>query len=422
MKVMFTCLPEKSHIYGMAPLAWALTAAGHEVMMPNSPGFTDLITGTGLVAAPVGRDHTMHPRLAAARETQDSELTNWSRLAQGETDLATLRECYELSVPYGYALFNDPVMDELVALAQSWRPDVVVRDPLSYAGAMAARAAGALHLRMLWCADVFGIARSRYVRLMAELPESERVDPLADWMNERGRPYGIVSDEQLLQGDYTLDLLPPSLRPATPLPQLTLRYQPYNGAAVLWDWLREPPKRPRVCLTLGNMNTEAYAGDYISIPTILDALSDLDIEVVVTVLPQQKAELGPVPANAVVVDDVALHTLLPSCSAVIHHGGWGTFSTALTYAVPQLILSTYIADQELRGRTLEREGAGFFVHHSEITAGQVREQLLRLLQDPSHRAEALRLSEEVATMPTAYDTVAVLEKLVAERAQRPSGT
>ncbi|MEU3985271.1 activator-dependent family glycosyltransferase [Streptomyces sp. NPDC026672] len=417
MKVMFTCLPEKSHIYGMVPLAWALTAAGHEVLLPNSPGFTDTITGTGLVAAPVGRDHTMYARLAAARETQDSELTNWSRLARPDTDLATLQSCYELSVPYGFALYNDPVLDDLVALARDWRPDVVVRDPLAYAGALAARAAGALHLRMLWCADVYGLARSHYVDLLSELPENERVDPLADWLNERGRPYGIVCDEELVQGDYTVEVLPESLRPASPLPQLAVRYQPYNGTSVLWDWLREPPKRPRVCLTLGNMNTEAYGGDYISIPAVLDALADLDIEIVVTVLPQQKAQLGPVPANARVVDDVALHTLLPTCSAVVHHGGWGTFCTALTHGVPQLIASTYIADQELRGRSLEREGAGFFVHHSELSTGQIREQLLRLLDEPEHRAAAQRLSEEVAAMPSAYDTVAVLEKLVAERAR-----
>ncbi|MFI1161525.1 nucleotide disphospho-sugar-binding domain-containing protein [Streptomyces sioyaensis] len=47
---------------------------------------------------------------------------------------------------------------------------------------------------------------------------------------------------------------------------------------------------------------------------------------------------------------------LPSCSAVIHHGGRGTHATALIYAVPQLALSTHVADQEWRGRPLERAG------------------------------------------------------------------
>jgi glycosyltransferase (activator-dependent family) len=415
MKVMFTCLPEKSHLYGQVPLAWALKAAGHEVLMPNSPGFTDAVTRTGLVAAPVGGDNTLYSKLPAAREYQDMEVTNWSRLAQGEADWPTLRSCYELSVPLGYALYNDPVMEDLLALAESWQPDLVVRDPLSYAGALAARVTGALHVRMLWSADVYGRTRSNYVELMRQAPESERVDPLSDWMNGWGRPYGVVCDEELLQGQYTIDSLPPSLRLPSTLRQLPMRYQPYNGTTVVWDWLRQAPKRPRICLSLGNMNTEAFGGDYVSIPIVLDALSDLDIEVVAAVLPGQRAELGPVPANARIVDDVALDTLLPSCSAVIHHGGWGTFCTAMVHAVPQLVMSTYIADQELRGRSLEREGAGFFVHHSEVNAAQVRTQVLRLLNDPQYAASARRVRDEVAAMPNAHETVPVLERLVAER-------
>ncbi|MGA5699011.1 activator-dependent family glycosyltransferase [Peterkaempfera bronchialis] len=415
MRVLFAGLSEKSHLYGMVPLAWALTSAGHEVLMANAPSLTDTITRAGLVAAPVGRDHTLHQAMAAARDSQDNDMANWSRLGPGEVDWPAIRARYEISVPYGFALYNEPVMDGMVALARSWQPDLVIRDPLAYAGAVAARVSGAAHLRLLWCADVYGQARTTFTELMRQAPEDQRVDPLADWLDERARPYGVSCDEELVNGQYTLDTLPPSLRPPSALRQLSMRYQPYNGSAVLWDWLREPPKRPRVCLTLGQSNTEAYGGDYVSVPEILAALAPLDVEVVAALLPRQRELLGPVPGNARIVDDVALNTLLPSCSAVIHHGGWGTFSTALVNAVPQLILSTLVADQELRGRSLERQGAGIFVHHSQVDADQVVRHTRRLLDDPGFAAAARRLRDESAAMPTPYETVAVLERLTAER-------
>ncbi|MFE2230212.1 activator-dependent family glycosyltransferase [Streptomyces kronopolitis] len=418
MRVLFAGLSEKSHLYSMVPLAWALTAAGHDVRMANAPALTDIVTGTGLVAAPVGRDHELHQAMKLAPESQDQDVANWSRLGPEEVDWPALRGRYEISVPYGFALYNEPVIEEMTALAKSWRPHLVIRDPLCYAGALAARACDAVHVRLLWCADVYGRARQTYLDLMRQAPPEERVDPLADWLDERGAPFGVSCDEELINGQYTLDTLPPSLRPPTTLPSLSMRYVPYNGDAVWWQWLREAPERPRVCLTLGTSNTEAYGGDYVSVPDILGALAGLDIEVVAALLPQQRAALADtadLPANVRAVDGVALHTLLPSCSAVIHHGGWGTYATALINAVPQLALSTNVADQEWRGRSLERAGAGIYAHHSEVTTDLVLRHTRQILDDPGFASAAQRLRDESAAMPSPRDMVATLEQLVAER-------
>ncbi|MEU8784992.1 activator-dependent family glycosyltransferase [Streptomyces sp. NPDC048637] len=415
MRVLFAGLSEKSHLYCMVPLAWALTAAGHEVRMASTPALTDVITGTGLAAAPVGRDHGVHEAMAQARGSQDEEFANWSRLGPGEVDWPSLRSRYEISVPYGFALYNDPVIDDTAALAQSWKPHLVVCDPLAYAGAIAARVSGAVDVRLLWSADVYGRARRTYVDLMSQVPPDERVDPLADWLDKRGAPFGVSCDEELINGHYTIDTLPPSLRLPSALQELSMRYVPYNGAAVWWDWLREAPERPRVCVTFGRSNAEAYGGDYVSVPEVLGALAGLDIEVVAALPPEQRAALGDIPANARAVEGVALDTLLPSCSAIIHHGGWGTYSTALVHAVPQLALSTKVADLEWRGQSLERAGAGIFAHHSEVTADLVLRHTRQILDDPGFASAARRLGDESAAMPSPRDMVATLEQLVAER-------
>lgn len=415
MRVLFAGLPEKSHVFTMVPLAWALTAAGHEVLMANAPSLGDAVTGAGLVHAPVGTDHDVHQDMARARDSQDADVANWSRLGYGDIDHASLVERYSISVPYGFARYNDPIVDDLVALARDWRPDLIVRDPIAYAGAIAARACGAAHARLLWCADVYGQARSTFVELAQDVPEDQRVDPLADWIDERGRAYGVSCDEGLLSGQFTLDTLPESLRPPSDLHQLSMRYVPYNGAAVHGDWLREQPKRPRVCVTLGRTNTEAYGGDYVDVAGVLRALSRLDADIVAALMPEQAEHLGDLPPNVMAVSGVALSTLLPTCSAVVHHGGWGTFSTALVNAVPQLALSTLVADQELRGRNLQDSGAGLFLHHTDADPERVTDLTRRLLEDPSHAAAANRLRDESAAMPTPHAVVGELERLVAAR-------
>ncbi|WP_055489575.1 activator-dependent family glycosyltransferase [Streptomyces sp. TP-A0356] len=415
MRVLFAGLPEKSHLYTMVPLAWALAAAGHEVLMAGSPSLTPAITGAGLTAAPVGSDHDLHRDMALARDSQDADVANWSHLGYGQVDWTTLLGRYEISVPWGFARYNEPIMDDMVALALHWRPHLVIRDPLAYAGAVAARACGAAHGRLLWCADVYGQARESFVELGRDIAEAERVDPLAAWIDERARDYGVECDEELLNGQFTIDTLPPGLRPPSGLDVLSMRYVPYNGPAVQWDWLREEPKRPRVCVTLGSTNTEAYGGDYVPVGDILRALGGLDVEVVAALMPEQAERLGDLPGNVRAVSGVALSTLLPTCSAVVHHGGWGTFSTALVNAVPQLALSTYVADQELRGRALEDTGAGLFAHHSEVTPERVVEQTRLLLEDPSFAAAARRLRDASAALPGPHDLVPRLEGLAAGR-------
>ncbi|NKI45071.1 activator-dependent family glycosyltransferase [Streptomyces physcomitrii] len=415
MRVLFAGLPEKSHLYTMVPLAWALTVAGHEVMMANAPSLTPHITGAGLVAAPVGTDNAMHRDMSGSRDSQDADVANWSRLGYGEVDHESLLGRYRVSVPWGFARYNDPVVDDLVALARYWKPDLVVRDPLAYAGGIAARACGAAHARLLWCADVYGQARGTFVELARDVPEEQREDPLAEWIEERGGPYGVPCDEELLNGQFTLDTLPPSLRPPSGLEQVSLRYVPYNGPAVRWDWLREEPKRPRICLTLGRTNSEAYGGDYLPVGDILGELAALDAEVVAALTPDTVEQLGTLPDNVRAASGVALNTLLPSCAAVVHHGGWGSFSTALVNAVPQLALSTLVADQELRGRSLEDAGAGHFLHHSEAGAARVAELTRRLLEEPSYTVAARRLRDESAAMPGPHEVVGTLERLVAAR-------
>ncbi|WP_405687442.1 activator-dependent family glycosyltransferase [Streptomyces sp. NBC_01387] len=419
MRVLFATIPEKSHLFCLTPLAWAARAAGHEVRVASTAEFVDVIARTGMTAVAVGSNDGISAAMSANRETQQWDSVNWSELDppnptyQEEFDRAQLGA-------YGCAMYNEPMIDDLVAFARDWRPDLVVWDPLTYAGPIAAGVAGAAHVRSLCFADVWVKKRQLFLKLAAEAPSDERArDPLGGWLTERTEQFGGTYSPESTTGQLTLDPLPDSLAIDTGVARAPVRFVPYNGPAVVPAWLRTPPERPRICLSLGASNTERYGGDYVSKSDILESLAELDAEVVAALLPSQVRELGALPANVRVVESVPLHALLPSCSVLIHHGGFGSYANALVHGVPQLTVTTPVADQIYRGAGLERQGAGLLLESASATAGQVRERTARILSDAAFQENSDRLREEALARPAPADVIPVLEKLVAERRTDP---
>jgi glycosyltransferase DesVII len=132
-------------------------------------------------------------------------------------------------------------------------------------------------------------------------------------------------------------------------------------------------------------------------------------------LPAQADELGALPDNVRVAHSVPLHALLPTCTAVVNHGGFGTFAAALMAGLPQLMISTRFADQIYRCTALEREGAGFYLDQHEAGIETIRDRAARLVGDPSLGFNARRLRDEAQAHRTPYELVETLEKLVADR-------
>ncbi|MGC4808710.1 activator-dependent family glycosyltransferase [Micromonospora sp. DT233] len=418
MRVLFATIPEKSHLFCLTPVAWAMRAAGHEVRVASCVEFVDVIAATGMTAVAVGSNDEISTAMSGNRETQQWDTVNWSDVSPDRPDHQQEVDRAQLGA-YGCAMYNEPMFDDLVAFARSWQPDLVVWDPLTYSGPIAAAAVGAAHVRSLCFADVWVKKRQLLGKLGAQLPPEQRSDPLASWLTARAADYGGTFSEELTTGQLTLDPLPASLAIDTGVPSTPIRFVPYNGPAVVPDWLRTPPSRPRVCLSLGASNTERYGGDYVSKADILAALSELDAEVVAALLPAQVNEVGPLPGNVRVVQSVPLHALLPTCSALIHHGGFGSYANALVYGVPQLTVTTPVADQLYRGAGLREQGAGLLLESGTATADDVRRATARLLDEPAFAEHARRLRHEAVSRPSPSDVVPMLEKLAADRRTAP---
>ena len=426
MRALFATYGFSGHLKPLVPLGWALRAAGHEVVVASHPYFARTITGAGLPALPAGPEFDLHgevSRDAAEHDGYRRQLaevqaagrvtTGVVRLADGTVSPALRgrsagpagqddssaagrrsRTAARLELPgLRPAVRSADVMaDDLVAFARWWRPDIVVFEPLAFAGPLVARVLGVPAVRVLWTAD-FTVPLEKFESaLFGELLERLGLPALG------------------LNGDLTLDPCPPMLQVDDGFPRQLMRYVPYNGTTVLPAWLREPPRRRRICVCWGTSVTVLSPGRMASAPAAVQAMADLDADVVLAVLESQLPLLGTLPSNVIAAGPVALDLLLPTCDALIHHGGGGTLMTGLVHGVPQVIVP-YIPDTCFNAIQLAKTGAARAVWAEDATAAELRRAAAVVLGVPGCREAARSLRAQMLSQPTPADTVPTLERL-----------
>ncbi|WP_217245369.1 activator-dependent family glycosyltransferase [Streptomyces sp. AC602_WCS936] len=424
MRVLFVSFPHHTHYYSMVPLASALRTAGHEVRVASHPDITEQITAAGLTAVPVGtpdwyfNDPHAPELLGQVLEDGSGHVQgfDFTRDDPGQWTHESLLALENIAVAALYAsVSNDGMLDDLVAYARHWRPDLVIWEQHTFAGAVAARAVGAAHARLLHGVDITVRARQEFLRQSATLPGPVQ-DPTAEWLGRAVRRYAphLGFTEEMVTGQWTIDITPPGSRLDLGLRTVGVRHVPHNGASVVPHWLRAPAERPRVCLTLGLSGELDHAP--FSVAALLDGLAGLDAEIVAALGAQ--AELpGPVPENVRLVDFVPLNDLLPTCAAVVHHGGIGTRATAELHGVPQLMLP-YGWDTVAKARRVAELGYGLYLPAADLTVEALRAAVERLLTEESFTKAADRVRAEILTEPTPNEAVDVLERLTAESTPR----
>ncbi|MEU8775822.1 activator-dependent family glycosyltransferase [Streptomyces sp. NPDC048606] len=432
MRVLFVSCLNKSQLYLLAPLAWSMQTAGHEVRVASHPDLAGDIAGLGLMPVPVGE-----PAGHLGQDLADAEPEDGPTVESAPAGAApgTLRptsrqseygwddpyaEYVSLATEFFPLLSPESTFDDLVAFSRRWRPDLVVWNTLSFAGPVAARACGAAHARFLWGVDTLGQLHT------AAAPElAHRHDPMRAWLEPILKRHGHEFDEEMVLGQWTIDPSPDWIHHPKGIHHVPVRPVAFNGPVQSPDWVYDPPERRRVCLTLGFSHRESH-GIEASAAELLEAVADIDAEVVATFSGRQLDAGTTIPDNVRLVDFVPLTTLLPTCSAIVHHGGPGTFITAVEHGVPQLIVpGTYWSEKwwapVAHANGLQDEGAGLYVADSDqITAELLRAQLLRVLDDPSFAANAARLRTQRLGTPSPNEIVPLLERLTARhRAARP---
>ncbi|MEU3598613.1 activator-dependent family glycosyltransferase [Streptomyces sp. NPDC006798] len=420
MRVLFTVFASKAHLFNLVTLGWALRAQGHEVCVASHPDLTETITRTGLTAVTVG-DRLDMGGTAQAKGSSNQEVLSrglsspYEEQRAGGWDHALAEFTLACGVRYEY-LADQKFTDDLVSFCDGWRPDLVIWDALTFAGAIAARSCGAAHARMLFGLDLINRLHDDYRALRAGLPPEAREDPLGEWFTGRldriGQTYHPGLERELVAGQWTIDPMPPWMRLPNELTTVPVRYVPYNGPTGVPDWLSRPPERPRICLTLGLSMREDVGDSTVSVTDLLGGFEGLDMEVIATLTADQVGSAA-VPDNVTLVDFVPLNDLLPSCAGIVHQAGLGTHSNALVHGVPDIIVPDPFWDELERGLMAEKRGSAIVVPPGELTPERLRDAVVRIVAEPSYRAAALDIKRELMDVPSPRDVVPVLEELTA---------
>lgn len=102
----------------------------------------------------------------------------------------------------------------------------------------------------MWSAERFAERQRRTGAASLENPYPSTVARLANH-------YGFDVDDELLNGQRTIDPLTPELRLTTGPSDIPVRWIPYNGGTAKPSWLYGRPDRPRLAFTVG-VSTRAF--------------------------------------------------------------------------------------------------------------------------------------------------------------------
>ncbi|MFI9272593.1 nucleotide disphospho-sugar-binding domain-containing protein [Kitasatospora sp. NPDC052896] len=387
MRVLLITTPVSTHLTPLVPLAWALRAAGHELIVAGRSDVMTAASSAGLNAVelggPMNIDELLAKRLAPGRRPLES----W-----GRPELEQLSNIGRLWMPQTLE-----ALPRYLELARRFGPDLIIGDTLEYLSLLLGEELAVPVVHHRWGVDpVSGQARAAG----------------RDGLREAYERLGLTDlpDPTLL-----LDPCPPGLQLPGIAPGAPIRHVPFNGNGTLPGWLNADrggaTESARVAVTLGGRTIEYNgAGLFRHLIEAFDRMPD--VEAVVTVQQKHHAALGPLPANVRLVEPVPLNLLLDSCSAVIHHGGAGTAMTTTSFGLPQLVLPQ-LADQFWFGERVAEVGAGLALDDpaEQDDPARVREAVRELLAEPHYGKAAGELRAEMAAMPSPARVVRDLEEL-----------
>jgi glycosyltransferase (activator-dependent family) len=415
MRVLIAVAPLTAHLYPSVPLAWALQSAGHDVRVASNTALAGQITAAGLTAVALGEGASPP---APVTDEQLAGLTDALAFEPGSEQDQLWRSIryYMLAAHLRYHPDDEgrqELSDNLVEAARAWQPDLVIWDPACPVGAVAARECGAASARMMWGPDYLSWIRKRLDERAGD-PASADTDPLAATLGPVFGRFGHDLDDDLLFGDFTVDPLPPQLPGLEGLRRIPMRWVPYTGAAPAPAWLARPPAHPRVLLSLGVTGRTVSEGPDARVAAVLEAVAGLDVEVVATVNAAQLGDDQKVPDNVRIIDYLPLTQVMPTCSAVIHHGGFGTFFAAAAHRVPQMIVMEELGSPLNSSRYLEARGAGVALPSDGLTAARVARELTRMLTEPTFQRGADDVYADLTAAPSPGEIVPVLERMAAQ--------
>lgn len=385
MRVLVSSPGGIGHATPLVPLARALAANGAEICVACPSPAAERLAEIGLPVTRVGLSaddaHELclerHPEI---RTMPGSELPGYvfPRLF-GEITAAAQ-------------------FPELLAIARSWRPSVLVHDAGDLAAPIVAAALDVPNV----CHGFGTVIPATTVAAAAE-----RTEPLWAALGMEPRPYGGCFEH------LYIDPYPPSLQPnvahhlgrvISEAPHAAPVAPGESLPAAIDDALAAGV--PLVHVTFGTVYNRTPSFD-----AAVTAASRLDAVVLVTVGPDgDPTAFGGHGSHVHIERFVAQSLVMPHTAVLASHAGSGTVLAAFGQAVPHLCMPQ-AADQFRNAAAVAASGSG--VTLTDGAEPDSIEKLLRhLLEDPGVRDAAALVAAEIQTMPSANQVAQAVLALV----------
>ena len=378
MKVLVVSTPGAGHITPLVPLVGALLAGGDEVLIASGPEAAPIVEKSGAQFALAGRTLAEYmARLA-------------TRTRGNPGDGVAAERILHYFLPRAFAeIAVDEMVDDVWRHGREFAADLVLFEAFALAGPLVAELLGVPSV-----AHMFG-----------PLPPPEVVELANDAVSPIWRSFGRdVPGWAGMYRDLTIQICPPMLEMGQVPTGETWRVRPVP----LPLRPREVTPRPVVYVTFGtffNSNLDVFR-------LALEALGDEPVDVVMTVgRDQDPAELAPFPTNARVDRFIPQADLLPSCSAIVHHGGAGTTFGALAHGVPQVIVPQG-ADNFEHAAMCDSAGTATTLRPEMLSPANLAAAVRRVVDDEAYAAASRRCAEEIAVMPDAGSIATALRSWV----------
>lgn len=386
-RVLLTLQPGEGHLPPLLPLSRALRAAGHEVILATSPSFV--------------------PRVEEAGERAVGAGLSW-QLSDGPAQPAEPLHPGEAPPTYFARLFLGEVAarmaDDLLDIVDELSPDVIVRDPVEFAGAAVAECRGVPlatfeltfpldHHVMVTTGDLHDGTELQRLRDEVGLPPSSDPDWFLGHLQIGTFPdgYGTAAEPHGKRVSVSAHTQAPP--PAAPVPSWV---EELDGAVYVTFgtvFAREFPE----------LLTEAALGaSRAGAPTVVSSGNAEPPAGLTAAASAQLRVARFVPQDAV----------LRRCAAAVIHGGTGTTFGALARGVPVVVIPLG-ADHGGHARAVTAHGAGIALQHDDLTAGDITRAVAQLLDDHSYRTAAEHLGRQLTALPGPELAVRAIEGLCA---------
>ncbi|GEJ44762.1 MULTISPECIES: glycosyltransferase [unclassified Chryseobacterium] len=312
-------------------------------------------------------------------------------------------EVMKLALEETYVPFAKMMMPGLTRLTESWMPDVIVNDCITFGGALFA------HKNNIPCVtttpvppDVMGDTEKSAPKIW-----EWQQNLIKDLQKEVGiHEEGIYIHSHKLNMVFTsqafagFETVPPHMKFVGPV-----KGRP-NDAPFDWDKLNASTT-PKIFVSLGTLLVDIRKAFF---EKIIAAFKDQPVTVIAATPPEIFEEW---PDNFIVNSFVPQSAVMQQMDMVICHGGFNTVNDTFRNGLPMLI--TPIAYDHFHiAKLIEQAGCGISIRYKRLRVDALRETVFELLENPKYR-EAAREVQNTFTLAGGNDkAVELLENFVQE--------